>query len=279
VTVNPVWPAAASEIVLWAQLVCAWVIATYAVVGDWTKQPMSTRPTRSDGALPLLLATGLAGLAAFLLPPLGTSTCARLGLAAVLAGLIVGTFAIRRTLIHSDSNARRWLAEIEIAANVVAVLAIGGLIGLAQVGAAPANPILRGGKATAILCAIAAAIFVFRGGTSIVRAVLDKTQAEPRVKGENSSPGTMETAIDVDEFNRGRSIGNLERILMVMVIVLGSYEALGFLVAAKGLIRAREFENRHFAEYFILGSLTSAAIAMSIGMALRVAVPVLWTLQ
>jgi len=48
------------------------------------------------------------------------------------------------------------------------------------------------------------------------------------------------------------------------------------LIAAKGLIRAREFENRDFAEYFILGSLTSAAIAMSVGMALRFVVPILW---
>jgi hypothetical protein len=65
---------------------------------------------------------------------------------------------------------------------------------------------------------------------------------------------------------------------MIMVISLGSYEALGFLVAAKGLIRAREFEDRNFAEYFILGSLASVAVALVIGSLLRVSVGDLWGL-
>jgi len=38
--------------------------------------------------------------------------------------------------------------------------------------------------------------------------------------------------------NRGRLIGNLERLVLTLVVVAGSYAALGFLVAAKGLIRS-----------------------------------------
>jgi hypothetical protein len=64
--------------------------------------------------------------------------------------------------------------------------------------------------------------------------------------------------LDLAELNRGRLIGNLERILLTIVVAAGSYAALGFLVAAKGLIRSEEFEKRDFTEYFLIGSLTSA---------------------
>ena len=87
-----------------------------------------------------------------------------------------------------------------------------------------------------------------------------------------------QSGFDIGKYNRGRAIGNLERLLMVLVVGLGSYEALGFLVAAKGLIRAREFEDRDFAEYFIVGTLTSVAVALVVGLVLRLTVPYLWTL-
>jgi hypothetical protein len=120
-------------------------------------------------------------------------------------------------------------------------------------------------------------VFVFRGGTYIVRSVLDKANAVPRLS-VASETDPSQRAPNVPELNRGRAIGNLERLLMVMVIGLGSYEALGFLVAAKGLIRAREFEDRDFAEYFILGSLASVAVALATGILLRVSLAYLWTI-
>lgn len=60
--------------------------------------------------------------------------------------------------------------------------------------------------------------------------------------------------------------------------MLGSYEALGLIIAAKGLIRAKEFADRDFAEYFIMGSLASTAVALAVGVALRAAVGHLWAL-
>lgn len=75
--------------------------------------------------------------------------------------------------------------------------------------------------------------------------------------------------IDVREFNRGRMIGNLERLLLVIFVVAGSYAAIGFLIAAKGLIRTREFENREYAEYFVIGTLASTLVAVVVGIALR----------
>ncbi|HXO35498.1 MAG TPA: hypothetical protein VN901_24430 [Candidatus Acidoferrales bacterium] len=82
--------------------------------------------------------------------------------------------------------------------------------------------------------------------------------------------------MDLAELNRGRLIGNLERILLTIVVAAGSYAALGFLVAAKGLIRSEEFEKRDFAEYFLIGSLTSVLIALSAGLVIRYVLVALW---
>ena len=64
--------------------------------------------------------------------------------------------------------------------------------------------------------------------------------------------------------------------MMLTMIAVGSYEALAFLIAAKGLIRAKEFEDRAFAEYFIVGSLTSAAVALAVAIPLNVIIKSLW---
>jgi len=71
------------------------------------------------------------------------------------------------------------------------------------------------------------------------------------------------------EINRGRLIGNLERLLLTLVVAGGSYAALGFLVAAKGLIRSEELQERNFAEYFLVGTLCSVLVALCAGLVIR----------
>ncbi len=61
-----------------------------------------------------------------------------------------------------------------------------------------------------------------------------------------------------------------------MTIILGSYAALGFLLAAKGLIRIKELENRDFAEYFLIGTLSSVAVALVLGLLVQWAIVALW---
>ena len=83
--------------------------------------------------------------------------------------------------------------------------------------------------------------------------------------------------VDVEEYNRGRLIGNLERIVLTIVVAAGSYAALAFLVAAKGVVRSDEFEkDRDFAEYFLIGSLSSVLVALCAGIGLRFALIHLW---
>jgi hypothetical protein len=102
-------------------------------------------------------------------------------------------------------------------------------------------------------------------------------QESPASAGATVSAGSMQREVDVEELNRGRLIGNLERIVLTLVVAAGSYAALAFLVAAKGLVRSEEFEkSRDFTEYFLIGSLASVLVALCAGLALRYALLALW---
>ena len=97
------------------------------------------------------------------------------------------------------------------------------------------------------------------------------------VPGSAVTPRGSQGDVDIEELNRGRLIGNLERIVLTMVVAAGSYAALAFLVAAKGLVRSEEFEkSRDFTEYFLIGSLSSVLVALCAGLALRYALLTLW---
>ena len=55
----------------------------------------------------------------------------------------------------------------------------------------------------------------------------------------------------------GRYIGILERIIISASIIVGRYELIGFLIAAKSIIRHHETGNKAFTEYFLIGTFTS----------------------
>jgi hypothetical protein len=269
---EPAWPSSASELVLWIEVVSIWIIASYVIARDVQSKGQAPSSGPLDGRA--FLAIAVVGSSGWLLPPPGTSAFIQLSLSALLVLAMTTNVLVRRK--PAIQHLHR-LAEWEIGTCVVVALASATIIGFGQIGAAPGGSLLRSGKFAAALSVVAAIVFVFRGGTYIVRGVLDKANAIPQ-RAAGSASDAAANATDVQELNRGRAIGNLERLLMLMAIGLGSYEALGFLVAAKGLIRAHEFENRDFAEYFILGSLASVAVAFVAGALLRVSLIYLWTL-
>ncbi|MBA2382863.1 MAG: hypothetical protein H0V73_12200 [Chloroflexi bacterium] len=60
----------------------------------------------------------------------------------------------------------------------------------------------------------------------------------------------------------GSTIGILERLLIVVFVLTGTDVAIGFVVAAKTLARFRLLDDRDFAEYYLLGTLASVAVAI-----------------
>ena len=68
--------------------------------------------------------------------------------------------------------------------------------------------------------------------------------------------------------NAGRVIGNVERMLTLVFVMLGQYEAIGFLLAAKSLLRFRETDTVK-SEYVLVGTLLSFGIAILVGVAVK----------
>ena len=93
-------------------------------------------------------------------------------------------------------------------------------------------------------------IFNFKGSTVVVRKTLKKYKS-------NLS----------DEGDKGKAIGNLERLLIILFVVLGYYSLIGLLFTAKSLIRFKEIETSNmsdtFVEYYLIGSFVSIFMAIS----------------
>lgn len=64
--------------------------------------------------------------------------------------------------------------------------------------------------------------------------------------------------------NAGKLIGNIERVLCLLLILSGEFAVIGFLLAAKSLLRFREAQAQK-AEYVLIGTLLSFAIAIIAG--------------
>lgn len=75
--------------------------------------------------------------------------------------------------------------------------------------------------------------------------------------------------------NAGLYLGWLERGLLVVAFAMGSFTAVGLIIGAKSVARFPEFKSRAFAEYFLIGTLISVAIAAGGGWVLRTALHLL----
>ncbi len=108
-------------------------------------------------------------------------------------------------------------------------------------------------------------LFVLPGGTALVRHVLDAASPAWRDRvtraASEQAPGS--------ELRPGRIIGNLERLIVATLVCLGQYGAIGLVLAAKSLARFPQLsESRDFAEYYLVGTLVSMAVAIGAGLVL-----------
>jgi len=78
-----------------------------------------------------------------------------------------------------------------------------------------------------------------------------------------------EQTLDEKEYNAGRVIGMLERILIFFFVMISQYAAIGFIIAAKGFTRFKELDQREFAEYVLIGTLLSSLTAIFIAILVK----------
>ncbi|MES1194726.1 MAG: hypothetical protein ABUL65_02450, partial [Opitutus sp.] len=98
-----------------------------------------------------------------------------------------------------------------------------------------------------------------------IRAVFDWLDLKPRTVAAAGGSGI----VDVGEFNRGRIIGVLERVLLYVFLLQGQFGAIGFVLAAKAFTRFKALDDRAFAEYVLIGTLLSACLALGIAATVR----------
>ena len=252
------------QFLIWSELFALWSIVTYGIAAD----PL---PEDADGGTfqwqtwrwALLLRIVVAAVFSYCI-------CHSVIVSAWLATLI----AIQPW--SRFRSPKKWTAELEIlvvALNLLFVFAFIRHLDLHMHGHL-SLPISRE-QISAISIVSGVLLFVIRGGTYIVRGCLRKTETLPKLS-IDQQPATATKRLDLVEINRGRLIGNLERLVLTLVVIAGSYAALGFLVAAKGLIRSEELQEREFAEYFLVGSLCSVLVALCAGLVIRYTLLVLW---
>ena len=77
------------------------------------------------------------------------------------------------------------------------------------------------------------------------------------------------TIFSKHDLSRGKLIGYIERLLVLVLTYYSAYPAIGFIVAAKSIARFKQMDDRDWAEYFLLGTLSSMFIGITLGIILR----------
>ena len=130
--------------------------------------------------------------------------------------------------------------------------------------------------AMAVLCGAIVAISV--GGVVIkklVEPLSPTTRAVSSLTAPVAPPPAPAAAPIVGMPNAGKYIGWLERGLALTFILIGHPEGVGFLLAAKSILRFRDVQDqtdRHQAEYIIIGTFLSFGWALGAALATRAAV-------
>lgn len=243
---------------LWAHALLVWAVTSYGWRDPFGDEPPAGRAWR-------VRVIGRSIAAAGLIWTLSSS---------VWLALLMLSLGALLPFVRALTPAR-YSAEVEVVANVAFTASSLLLITKSNLdlGFAPFRLPLSNDRIATCCVVVALLLFTIHGGTYIVRSLLKKSGAVPMIV---PADGT-ERAIDVKEYNRGRLIGSLERVLLLAVVIAGSYEALGFIVAAKGLVRSREFEvSRDMTEYFLIGSLASVLVALATGSLARHVIATYW---
>lgn len=64
----------------------------------------------------------------------------------------------------------------------------------------------------------------------------------------------------------GMVIGFFERIIVTILVFMGEYNAIAFVLTAKSIARFERLKEREFAEYYLIGTLSSIGFAIVVGL-------------
>jgi hypothetical protein len=96
-----------------------------------------------------------------------------------------------------------------------------------------------------------------------------KLEPKPEAKADNR----IITIVDERGYNAGRVIGILERVLVYYFVLNAQFAAIGLILAAKSFTRFKDLEKREYAEYVLIGTLSSTLLAMLVAGAIQSLLP------
>ena len=67
----------------------------------------------------------------------------------------------------------------------------------------------------------------------------------------------------------GSIIGKMERLIITILVLCNQIGAIGFVLTAKSLARYKQLSEKDFAEKYLVGTLTSTAIAIVAALLLK----------
>lgn len=226
------------------------------IIGDFILQPdawVKDKEKRKLRSIYLYLHILLHGVLLFILVPavdyLWVIICI-----AVFHGII----DVLKLLLQSDRNKRQWFF-IDQALHIVTILAVWYVFTMPDIN-------LRFLNNHDFLFKALAVLFITFPSAVIIRIIINKWN--PEISAASNLPlpengNSLQSA--------GKYIGIIERLLVFTFTLVGHWEAIGFLIAAKSVFRfgdLKEAKDLKLTEYVLIGTLLSFGIA--IGAALLV---------
>lgn len=110
--------------------------------------------------------------------------------------------------------------------------------------------------------ATAMALFLsLKPANILILRILDACKVKNTIDDQENEQGN---------FHSGELIGWLERGLMLLFVVMDQYEAIGFLIAGKSILRFGEAsQGREKSEYVLSGTLLSLSVALVLGLLVK----------
>lgn len=111
----------------------------------------------------------------------------------------------------------------------------------------------------AILKISAGILLVLNEVNLVIRIIFQEFDLLPK-----SEDAELHIKLDAREYNAGRIIGMLERLLLFILILLNQFGAIGLIIAAKAFARFKALDIREFAEYVLIGTLLSVVLSFAV---------------
>ena len=106
------------------------------------------------------------------------------------------------------------------------------------------------------LLIIASLIFCAKPANIFIKEIIRAFEIQPNNAGNDDLP------------NAGKLIGIIERFLVLIFIIINQFEAVGFLIAAKSILRFKD-DNTIKTEYVLVGTMLSFGMAIILGIAIN----------